>query len=291
MEDYEMADVANTTEKDLQTAITELILDLKGAGTAEALSEKIGVPRNRLTLIFKAYRDQMAGVQSKQRPPQWSLNTLETVAARLGIKVSDIILAAEKILAGLPAWYYQRISKNTQPHSKDRLVNILLEAIGCRTYNDADSLKVKGQRKSLKHCPENWISEELVQNIKAYADIVLKTDAWKPFLLKYIKEKITDEEAYYNLKELTNEILFIKEEYHIKNKKNVQDSDQLNQYLSAIKGLGARVSKDVFIEEAWQERKIPSISSRKTSMSASSEQSSLEPSDSSVEPRTDKENK
>jgi len=288
-----MADVANTTEKDLQTAITELILDLKGAGTAEALSEKIGVPRNRLTLIFKAYRDQMAGVQSKQRPPQWSLNTLETVAARLGIKVSDIILAAEKILAGLPAWYYQRISKNTQPHSKDRLVNILLEAIGCRTYNDADPLKVKGQRKSLKHCPENWISEELVQNIKAYADIVLKTDAWKPFLLKYIKEKITDEEAYYKLKKMTNKNkeVSIKEEVHISNKKSVLDSDQLNQYLSALIGLGEQVSKDDYHMDICMGRKMPSISSRRTSLSASSEQSSLEPSDSSVEPCADKENK
>lgn len=72
------------------------------------------------------------------------------------------------------------------------------------------------QRKSLKHCPENWISEELVQNFKAYADIALKTNDWNRLLQIYKDPDITDEKAYYKLKEMANEIFSIKEEYHNK---------------------------------------------------------------------------
>ena len=202
-----MTDAAKDSRKDLKIAITELILDLKRDGTLMSLADKIDIPRNRLTLIFMAYKNQRTN-EHLDRCLDWRIAPLEMIADKLKIRVSDLIRAAEDIQDGLPPWFQFRISSNdTQPQSKEELTHVFLEAFGCRSYGTPDPLAVKGQRKSLRYCPSNLFSGVEVSNLKFYAECLLELSALSDFVEAYFTNEIKNKDAYRILKKAVAKVI------------------------------------------------------------------------------------
>ena len=213
------------SRKDLHTAITELILDLKGDGTVSSIQKKTGVHRNMLTAIFEVYDAQMNGnevkTKSKSNPRiknlHWGTNSLITVADTLGIRVSELVRAAEDVQDGLPPWFQRRISRDTAPRSKDELGHIFLEAFGCLTYVDPfptsePEKKVRQYRK--KDASESSAStrkalkltEKEVSTLKVFFDFLLDYPDLKDFVMAYRGEEFSSNGAYFVLKTAVDEV-------------------------------------------------------------------------------------
>ena len=199
----DMTDATMHPPKDLQTAITELVLDLRGDGKIETLAEKLNMSRNRLAKIFQSYQRKMNGEEPlEEKTPPWGLDSLEQIAHELGIPVSEIIVAAEDVQKGLPPWFQYRISRNTEPKTQDRLANIILEALGCHAYGDSDPMKVKGERKSLKYGLREQFSGDKEQWLKLYVKDKVSNDTWKKILAELNTNDISDAETYRTVKKI-----------------------------------------------------------------------------------------
>ena len=191
-----------SSEKDLHTAVTELILDLKKDGTVTSLAKVMGIPRNRLTDLLK----EDDGKKSKTRM-SWELTPLDTVATKLGISFSEFIRAAEDIQDGLPPWFRARISEKTQPQSRAELVNIFLEAAGCRTYAMQDPLKVRGKRKSFCHYKGVLFSGDAASVLRVFVDLTLGNMFLSEFVKAYESGQISSTEAYKMLKRILDSVV------------------------------------------------------------------------------------
>ena len=161
-EDREMNAVINK----LQSAITKLILDLKGDGTVSSLADKLKLSRNRLADILVPYQapeekenrkkngeEDASNSQGELKAKRlyWDLVPLIRIAHALKISLSDLIRAAEDVQDGLPPWFQMRITRGANARTTKELVNVFLEAVGCRTYGAHDPLNVKSQRKLRNH--------------------------------------------------------------------------------------------------------------------------------------------
>ena len=212
-------------KKDLHTAITELILDLKGDGTVSSIQKKTGVHRNMLTAIFEVYDAQMNGnevkTKSKSNPRiknlYWGTNSLITVADTLGIRVSELIRAAEDVQDGLPPWFQRRISHDTAPRSKDELGHIFLEALGCLTYADpfpAAEPKKKVRQYRKKDVSESSaatrktlkLTEKEVSTLKVFFDFLLEYSDLEDFVKAYRGGEFSSNDAYFVLKTAVDEV-------------------------------------------------------------------------------------
>ena len=217
------------SRKDLHTAITELVLDLKGDGTVSSIQKRTGVHRNMLTAIFEVYNAQMNGnevkTKSKSNPRiknlYWGTNSLITVADTLGIRVSELVRAAEDVEDGLPPWFERRISRDTVPRSTDELVHVFLEALGCFSYADpfpSEEPKKKERRYHKKDTPENlaptrWggdFTEKEVSELKYIVFPMFENSKLKELVNAYQTGAIASGDAYRILKEAI--VCFVKKE-------------------------------------------------------------------------------
>ncbi len=210
-------------EKDLHTAITELILELKGNGTVSSLADKIGIPRNRLADFFDSYDQQnpkmlkrvRRKITRKKLPKndeadtkmQWELEPLKRIADSLGMPLSELIRAAEDVQAGLPPWFHRRISEKTSPRTRAELSHIFLEAAGCRSYAMQDPLGVRGKRKSYSFCSTNTVSEKDTASLDFFADSLFDRSDSKAFVTAFEEGKVSTTEAYCTFKKSLDKIL------------------------------------------------------------------------------------
>ena len=227
----------------LQSAITELILDLKGDGTVSSLADKLNVSRNRLAEILKPYKEPDEKEEKKKQDASdsqgklkakrlyWDLVPLIRIAHALKISLSELIRAAEDVQDGLPPWFRIRIARNTDPRSREELVHIFLEAVGCRTYGPRDPLNVKGQRKIRNHYRKDatlgddlevFFSEISVSNMKFFAEFLLDHRLLKDFVEKYHEEEFSSKDAYRVLKNAVDNICRIFPHSHKKGKKDTR---------------------------------------------------------------------
>lgn len=226
---------ANTTDKDLHIAITELVLDLKKDGTVGTLASKLGISRNRLTTIFCIYDAHLKGEvyprsKTDLRPAKlrWELKPLIRIKDALGIRLSELIRAAEDVQDGLPPWFRIRISENTQPQTRAELVNVFLEAAGCRAYAMKDPLKVRGKRKSFCHYEGIVFSEDAASVLKSFVDFTLGNGHLKEeFIWPYEGGKISSTEAYQMLKKILHSVVG-----------DIHDVDEEAGALALIKRIG-----------------------------------------------------
>ena len=193
-----MSNATPTQKKDIHAAITELVIELMGEGTVQALADKLNMSRNRLVRYIQSYHAQMKG--EEYTPMRWDLDTLVIIAQELKIQVSDVIKAAEDVQDGLPAWFHLRITEGTEPHSKDRLLNIFLEAVGCHAYGGKiDPLGVKGQRKS-RYRLDGMIPMDVTYDFWRLLKSLMAKNEMKIFNDRYFENKLSDTEAYHELK-------------------------------------------------------------------------------------------
>ena len=183
----------------LNFAITALVFDLKGEWGIRSLAEEIRMPRNRLSRIFEAYIDYLKGEEAlallhKFKITSWRLDTLVVIAQKMGIPVSDIILAAEDVLSGLPTWFQYRISRATSQRYK--LTCIFYEVMGYRDYGLGDPLKVKGQRKSRKYYQADSFGEDEIEGVDYLIDNVIETELLIPFVNAYKNQEISNKETF-----------------------------------------------------------------------------------------------
>ena len=223
IEDLELADAI---EK-LQNAITELILDLKGNGTVSSLADNLKISRNRLADIFEPYKEPDEEEENSERDSSnsqggtkakrlyWDLVPLIRIAHALKIRVSELIRAAEDVQDGLPPWFQYRISADTRPRSKEELVHVFLEAVGCRTYVPRNPLNIEARRKSRNHYRINGLSGDRLSDsfedkdvsiLKILADWLFDRTDLADFVKDYQKGKIASKEAYRALKNAVNHI-------------------------------------------------------------------------------------
>ncbi len=191
-----MSNATPTQKKDIHAAITELVIELMGEGTVQALADRLKMSRNRLVRYIQAYHAQMKG--EEYTPMHWDLDTLGIIAHELKIHVSDVIKAAEDVQNGLPAWFHYRISKD-MPHSRERLESIFLEAVGCHASGDSDPLNVRGQRKSRYRSDKTVSKEEAFDFWKSIKGLLAGSEM-KEYIEKYNEDKLSDIEAYNGLK-------------------------------------------------------------------------------------------
>jgi len=204
-------------EKDLHTAITELILFLKGDGTVSSLQKKTGIHRNMLTAIFNEYCKQRGYEVGPSNPRikklYWGTNSLITIARNLGIRVSELIQAAEDVQEGFPPWFQLRISHDTPPHSVYELGNIFLEALGCLTY--ADPFPEVPQKERQYHRRDEILSWGPIYRIEPYtkeeccsmvriAIQTIESSELKEFKGKYLSGAITSKDCYRIMKKAVN---------------------------------------------------------------------------------------
>lgn len=243
-EDMEMNDVIDK----LQSAITKLILDLKGDGTVEALAHKLNVSRNRLADILAPYQapeekknrkkigEEESSNSQGDKPKRlyWDLAPLIRIAYTLQISVSELIRAAEDVQDGLPPWFQMRITRGTKERTTKELVNVFLEAIGCRTYGPHDPLNVKGQRKMRNHYQrelmlkdnlEVFYSDIDISQMKFYALFLFEDlDLKKVFVKPYHEGKISSKDAYRILKEAVD---LICSSFSLSHRKREKDSQRV----------------------------------------------------------------
>jgi hypothetical protein len=205
---------ANTTDEKLHIAITELVLDLKKDGTVGTLASKLGVSRNRLTTIFRVYDALLEGKEvprsktdPRPTPLCWDLDPLINISKALKIPLSDFIRAAEDVKNGLPPWFHARISENTQPQTRAELVNVFLEAAGCRTYAMKDPLGVRGKRKSYCHFKGIAFSEDAASVLRYVVDFTIGGEALQEFREAYKGGKISSTETYQMLKPILDSVV------------------------------------------------------------------------------------
>ncbi len=228
--------MSNNMEKDnaqaMHTAITELVLNLKGDGTVSSVQKKIGVHRNMLTAIFEVYDAQMRGEEVKTKSDKapriktlyWGTNSLITVADTLGIPLSELIRAAEDVRDGLPPWFERRISRDVESGSTDELAHIFLEALGCFSYADPfpspePKTKERKYHYHKKDTPGNTIStqwremftEKEISELKYIVPPMFENSKLNEFVAAYQTGTITSEDAYRILREVV--VNFVKEEY------------------------------------------------------------------------------
>ena len=195
------------SDMDLHTAITKTILDLKRDGTVTALAKELEIPRNRLSLLIGAYEDNTRERQYWDLEPLIKIANKIKVAGRK-ISVSELIRVAEDVQKGLPPWFHARISENTQPQTRAELVNVFLEAAGCRAYAMKDSLKVRGKRKSFCHYKGIVFSEDAVSVLRSFVDFTIGNGALKKeFVEAYEGGKISSTEAYQMLKRILDSVI------------------------------------------------------------------------------------
>lgn len=239
-EDREMNDVIDK----LQSAITKLILDLKGDGTVKSLADKLHVSRNRLADILVPYQapeekknrkkigegDSSNSQGDKPKRLCWELAPLIRIAYALKISVSELLRAAEDVQDGLPPWFQMRISKRTQERTTKELVNVFLEAVGCRTYGPHDPLNVKSQRKLRNHYRrelmprdnlEVFFSEIDVSQMKFFAKYLFENRFLKDsFVQHYHEGVLSSKDAYRILKQAVD---LICGSFSIPQRKKVKD--------------------------------------------------------------------
>ena len=211
-------EAAKTTQKALYTAITELILYLKGDGTMSSLQNMTGIHRNVLSEIFKVYNGQKTGkkVLTKSEHPKekrlyWEMDSIITIATKLDIPVSELMRAAEDSCEKMPLWFRLRISCGTDRRSIAELGNIFLEALGCFSY--ADPFQVAGaiqnmrqyHRKGSSNTPaSSYITESYSEGecgeLKRIATQLLENGDLSEFARAYQSEKITSKDAYVVMK-------------------------------------------------------------------------------------------
>ena len=213
----------NDAIEKLQSAITKLILDLKGDGTVSSLADRLNVSRNRLAEILKPYKEPDEEEEKKEQDASnsqgklkakrlyWDLVPLIRIAHALKISVSKLIEAAEDVQDGLPPWFQMRITRDTKVRTSEELVNVFLEAVGCRTYGPRDPLNVKGQRKLRNHYRrelmpgddlEVFFSEIDVSQMKFFAKYLFEDRFLKEIFLKHYHEgKFSSKDAYRILKQ------------------------------------------------------------------------------------------
>ena len=211
----------------MHTAITELVLNLKGDGTVSSVQKKIGVHRNMLTAIFEVYDAQMNGnevkTKSKSNPRiktlYWGTNSLITVADTLGIPLSELIRAAEDVRDGLPPWFQRRISRDAAPGSTDELIHVFLEALGCFSYADpfpSTEPEKKPRKYHKKNSSENInmihitniFSEKDVATLTLFSEMLFdpKYLVLPDFVKAYRKGKISSKDAYFTLKKAIEKV-------------------------------------------------------------------------------------
>lgn len=239
-EDREINDVIDM----LQSAITKLILDLKGDGTVKSLADKLHVSRNRLADILVPYQapeekknrkkigegDSSNSQGDKPKRLCWELTPLIRIAYALKISVSELLRAAEDVQDGLPPWFQMRISKRTQERTTKELVNVFLEAVGCRTYGPHDPLNVKSQRKLRNHYRrelmprdnlEVFFSEIDVSQMKFFAKYLFENRFLKDsFVQQYHEGVLSSKDAYRILKQAVD---LICSSFLIPHRKKVKD--------------------------------------------------------------------
>ena len=211
----------------LHTAITELVLNLKGDGTVSSVQKKIGVHRNMLTAIFEVYDAQMRGEEVKTKSDKapriktlyWGTNSLITVADTLGIPLSELIRAAEDVKDGLPPWFERRISRDVAPRSTAELGHIFFEALGCFSYADpfpSEEPKTKPRKYHKKDTSKNlnsihitkYFSEEDVGTLMLFTEMLFdsKHPVLPDFVKAYRKGKISSKDAYFALKKAIDKV-------------------------------------------------------------------------------------
>ena len=240
-EDREMNAVINK----LQSAITKLILDLKGDGTVSSLADKLKLSRNRLADILVPYQapeekenrkkngeEDASNSQGELKAKRlyWDLVPLIRIAHALKISLSDLIRAAEDVQDGLPPWFQMRITRGANERTTKELVNVFLEAVGCRTYVPRDPLNVKGQRKLRNHYRrelmpgddlEVFFSEIDVSQMKFFAKYLLENRFLKDdFVQHYHEGALSSKDAYRILKQAVD---LICSSFSIPHRKRVKD--------------------------------------------------------------------
>ena len=227
-----MPDITTTTiEKDLHTAITELILCLKGDGTVSFAQKRTGIHRNMLTAIFEVYDAQMRGETIKtksERNPRiknlyWGTNSIITIADKLGIRVSELIRAAEDVQDGLPPWFQRRVSRgqnayhrNSVQRATTELGRIFLEALGCTTYVDpflSSETKCKVRQYHKKDSSELSVSvcraeytEEEGANLERTAIQMIEQIELNELVKAYQEEDLTSNGAFVIMKETVDRV-------------------------------------------------------------------------------------
>lgn len=217
----------NTTTKDdktaLYAAITELILDLKGDGTLSSLQNKIGIHRNVLSAIFRVYDGQKTGnkVLTKSETPKekelyWEMDSLITIADKLGIRVSELIRAAEDVRDGLPPWFQVRIAcghahlHDTGQKATTELGRIFLEALGCFSYANpfpaAEEVKNERQyrRKTSSENVAEMYSEDECRYMECIAIQMFETGELRNFVDAYKACVVTSKDSYDIMKAAVN---------------------------------------------------------------------------------------
>ena len=217
----------DTTTKDdktaLYAAITELILNLKGDGTLSSLQNKIGIHRNVLSAIFRVYDGQKTGnkVLTKSEHPKekelyWEMDSLITIADKLGIRVSELVRAAEDVRDGLPPWFQIRIACG-HAHPRDiakkattELGRIFLEALGCFTYASPFPAEeeVKNERQyrrktSSENVAEMYTDDEC-RNMECIAIQMIEAGELTGFVDAYKTFMITSKDSYGIMKTAVN---------------------------------------------------------------------------------------
>ncbi len=190
----------------LHTAITELILDLKGEGTVDLLAKRINVSRNRLSKIFKPYKKQQKGevvlssseTDSKPQKLYWKLDTLVVIAQNLDIHVSDIILAAEDVLAGLPPWFQYQIPQGAS--SQYKLMLVFLEVMGYHKNVLSDRLGLIGRRRSRQYNHSDALWEEDITDMNRRIARVIADSSLNGLVSSYDSQEISSKDAYKLLK-------------------------------------------------------------------------------------------
>ena len=253
---------SNTTEKrkDVHTAITELVLYLKGDGTVSSVQKMIGIHRNMLSAIFEVYDAQMRGkvIQTKsEHNPRiknlyWGTNSLITVAQKLGIPLSELIRAAEDIeVDGLPPWFQRRISRNVDSWSTAELGNIFLEALGCLTYAAPFPETEKNVRQYRRRdsadsatfsstCMTESYTEVECGELKRIATQLLENGDLSEFAKAYQSEKINSKDAYVIMKTAVD---------HVRKKRGFEEKIQPEQLYDD------RSDFVKAIQNSWNQRK------------------------------------
>lgn len=261
-----MSNATPTQKKDIHAAITELVIELMGEGTVQALADRLKMSRNRLVRYIQSYHAQMKG--EKYTPMHWDLDTLVIIAQELKIHVSDVIKAAEDVQNGLPAWFHYRISKD-MPHSRERLESIFLEAVGCHASGDSDPLNVRGQRKSRYRSDKTVSKEEAFDFWKSIKGLLAGSEM-KEYIERYNEDKLSDIEAYNELKKILSTLQ--KERGHVPLSEQMKDScavllEVLNK---EQKRIAENLLKSLHKEEEDSFLQLQQMISEKLSQNASS---------------------
>ena len=207
-------------ELDLHAAIAGVLLHFKGTKTIDSLAKAFGMPRKRLAELFGKYQAfvEKREPDDTEKEAEWGFKHIKDIADKLGFHLSDLIRSAEDLQEGLPPWFHARISENTAPRSKEELINVVLEALGCHTYGMKDTQEKldalvesaksgKRKRRSFKHSANDPFPGDAAITLKLFVGFLLNTQQLKEFINAYKEGKITSEEAYRELKGVMDTVI------------------------------------------------------------------------------------